>query len=153
MTGCQDVTVPPQIRVWGSLFFRCYLFCIFLIFSCWVCSVVCVSVFVTTFYRSGPSPPQLTRPHPIVSSFFVLFPSHNFPRPSLSIKTSSSCFLFSFRVLPQELLGIKGLDRVDTRGGESELLGVWMDYAPRRNGFTGIYILASFTSFVFSIFF
>jgi len=41
------------------------------------------------------SPLQLTRPHPI-ASLFVLVPSLNFPRSSLSIKTGSLRFHFSF---------------------------------------------------------
>jgi hypothetical protein len=42
------------------------------------------------------SPLQLTRPHPIVASLFVLVPSLNFPRSSLSIKTGSLRFHFFF---------------------------------------------------------
>ncbi len=49
-SGCQDVTVPPQIRVWGSFCFCCYFFCYIVplsiigAFSGRICSVVDTSV-------------------------------------------------------------------------------------------------------------
>jgi len=56
------------------------------------------------------SPLQLTRPHPIVASLFVLVPSLNFPQSSLSIKTGSLRFHFSFWSSSSRTLSIALLD-------------------------------------------
>jgi hypothetical protein len=60
-SGCQDVTVLPQIWVWGSFWFLLlFLRCIVTVFLCvhWrfsgrVCSVVVASVFATTISSFG----------------------------------------------------------------------------------------------------
>ena len=103
-SGCQDVAVLPQIWVWGLFCFCCYslLHC-FLLRSLAIFGRAFSIVVLVHFCRynlplwcSQFSPLQLTRPHPIVASLFVLFPSLNFPRSSLSIKTGSLRFHFSF---------------------------------------------------------
>ena len=101
-SGCQDVAVLPQIWVWGLFCFCCYslLHC-FLLRSLAIFGRAFSIVVLVHFCRynlplwcSQFSPLQLTRPHPIVPSLFVLFSSLNFPRSSLSIKTGPGVCAF-----------------------------------------------------------
>jgi hypothetical protein len=103
-SGCQDAAVLPQIWVWGLFCFCCYslLHC-FLWRSLAIFGRAFSIVVLVYFCRynlplwcSQFSPLELTRPHPIVASLFVLVPSLNFPQSSLSIKTGSLRFHFSF---------------------------------------------------------
>ena len=100
-SGCRDVAVHPQIRVvWGSFCFCCYFSAALFpwrslaIFGRAFSIVVLVHFcrYNLPLWCSQFSPLQLTRPHPIVVSLFVLIPSLHFRRPSLCITFSTTLF-------------------------------------------------------------
>ena len=132
-SGCQDVSVLPQIRVWCSLFFV-VIFSDFLGFPGRVCSVVDASVCVSTIYRCGARHCShrcnLPDDIPVVASLFVIFPSLNFPRPGLSLHQNKEFALSFFFWSSSSRRRAPWIALLDRR--VIELLGVWMTQSFRR---------------------